>query len=451
MKKKLFYSKFISYLFFIVGAVNFGNAQETIPITLGEVLQQCGANNATIKTYEARFLRAEAQREKDKEWWLPGLFVGAQTHQLMGAAMNGNGNFFLDVNRNNLWLGLGVNANIDVASGLFQKKVSNYKIRSIAGQSIAVKNQILLESVHAYYDLLRTKMELQVYDFLLAHSDTILEQMKIQQEAGLRYESDILMTKSNKAHLEIKALNARKNLSKSSSKLVHLLKLKNEVLLISGDSTLVPMPTEIKEYSDTSFYSRTELGALKMEIKSLEWERKIHTTGLFIPDLNINANGGYFGRVNGQVSPMDPISNTDSKQLYPTSIYQFSLGWNLPLGSLFYKGDRKKIDADIRIKEMEIDAFKEVAKEEIRNANTELSIGQIQMEIAKDAIDLSAKALGQATERQKLGIAKPFEIFQAQEFFVNAQLDYLKTVCDYNKAYFSLQVAEGSILGINNK
>ena len=100
---------------------------------------------------------------------------------------------------------------------------------------------------------------------------------------------------------------------------------------------------------------------------------------------------------------------------------------------------------------MEIDAFKDVAREEIRNAHTELRIGRLQMEIAKEAIDLSAKALRQATERQKLGIAKPFEIFQAQEFFVNAQLDYLKTVCDYNKAYFSLQVAEGSNIEIKNK
>ncbi|MEJ6588660.1 MAG: TolC family protein [Crocinitomicaceae bacterium] len=450
MKQKLYYPKFISYLF-VVFTMNFVHAQEVLSITLGEVLQQCGANNATIKTYEAKVLRAEAQLIKDKEWWLPGVFAGAQTHQLMGVAMNGNGNFFIDVNRNNLLLGLGINANIDIASGLFQKKVSAYKILSIARESIAARNHILLESVHAYYDLLRTQMELQVYDFLLTHSDTIINQMKIHQEAGLRYESDILMTRSNKSHLEINALNTRKELSKSSSKLVHLLRLNHDVLLISGDSTLVPLLDEIIEYSDTAFYGRAELWALKMDIKSMVWERKIHTTGLFIPDLNINANGGYFGRVNGQVSPMDPVSNPDPNQLYPTSIFQFSLGWSLPLGSLFYKGDRKKIDADIRVKEMEIDAFKDVAREEIRNAHTELRIGRLQMEIAKEAIDLSAKALRQATERQKLGIAKPFEIFQAQEFFVNAQLDYLKTVCDYNKAYFSLQVAEGSNIEIKNK
>ena len=65
MKQKLYYPKFISYLF-VVFTMNFVHAQEVLSITLGEVLQQCGANNATIKTYEAKVLRAEAQLIKDR-------------------------------------------------------------------------------------------------------------------------------------------------------------------------------------------------------------------------------------------------------------------------------------------------------------------------------------------------------------------------------------------------
>ena len=185
-----------------------------------------------------------------------------------------------------------------------------------------------------------------------------------------------------------------------------------------------------------------------MDIKALESERKIHTTGLLIPAVNFNANGGYFGRINGQVSPMDPVANPSTNQLYPTGLYQFSLGWNLPLGSLIYKGDRKKIDAKLLSKNLEIEVFKEEAKEEIRNAKSDMAIGIQQLKFSKESVRLSSKALSQSGQRQKLGIAQAFEMFQAQEFFVNAQLAYLQTVCDYNKAYFSLQVAEGLLLGI---
>jgi len=69
-----------------------------------------------------------------------------------------------------------------------------------------------------------------------------------------------------------------------------------------------------------------------------------------------------------------------------------------------------------------------------------------QIEIAKEALDFTTEALNQSIERQKIGTAKPFEVFQAQQFFLQAQLDYLKAVSAYNKAQYALKVAEGENL-----
>ena len=49
-------------------------SQEYTAIGLKDVLTQCGANNATIKLYNSKIEIAEAQLQKDKEWWLPGIF-----------------------------------------------------------------------------------------------------------------------------------------------------------------------------------------------------------------------------------------------------------------------------------------------------------------------------------------------------------------------------------------
>lgn len=54
--------------------------------------------------------------------------------------------------------------------------------------------------------------------------------------------------------------------------------------------------------------------------------------------------------------------------------------------------------------------------------------------------------LSQSIERQKLGTVKPFEVFQSQQFYLQAQIDYLQAVADYNKAQFALRVAQGEIL-----
>ncbi|NCP84466.1 MAG: hypothetical protein GW823_06125, partial [Bacteroidetes bacterium] len=100
----------ISFVFLLIVAnTNQLIAQDTIPINLEKVLELGGADNLTIKEYKERQELSLAELSKAKEWWLPEIYAGAQTHQLWGAAMNTDGRFFLDVNRQNLWGGLGLN------------------------------------------------------------------------------------------------------------------------------------------------------------------------------------------------------------------------------------------------------------------------------------------------------------------------------------------------------
>ena len=68
------------------------------------------------------------------------------------------------------------------------------------------------------------------------------------------------------------------------------------------------------------------------------------------------------------------------------------------------------------------------------------------MTIAKQALQSSTEALTQSIDRQKLGTAKPFEVFQAQQFLSQSQTDYLKAVSEYNKAQYALSVAMGNTL-----
>ncbi len=80
-------------------------------------------------------------------------------------------------------------------------------------------------------------------------------------------------------------------------------------------------------------------------------------------------------------------------------------------------------------------------------ANTGLEFAGQQMEIAKQALQISTEARSQKSiEHQKLQTAKPFEVFQAQQFLLQGQVDYLNTVCSNNKAQVELKVAKGTLL-----
>jgi outer membrane protein TolC len=444
--KKIRFLLFV--LFLIIANTNQLTAQDTVSINLEKVLGLGGADNLTIKEYKERQKLSLAELAKAKEWWLPELYAGAQTQQLWGAAMNADGRFFLDVNRQNLWGGLGLNANWDFADGIYNAKSANLRSQASQYMTQAERNQQLLKMIDAYYNLMTAQLNYDAYQKLVVQSDRIIQQIQIQVEGGLRYESELLLAKSNKNHLQVEMLNAKKAYNNASASLKKLLNIEQNVKLVSVDESLLPLDftVELEVLEDSAYLNRAETKANELQFQALEAERKKYTTGLLIPELNIGTYASQFGRINGDVSPMFPAQYPETQQLYPTQALNVSFMWKIPLGALTYQGDKKSFDSKIRLNEIEADQIKVQVNEEIANASSDVQLGKEQIGTAKEGLDLTTEALSQSIERQKLGTAVPFEVFQAQQFFLQAQLDYLKSISAYNKAQYGLKVAKGEDL-----
>lgn len=420
----------------LAGAAFTTNAQKTFPVNLETVLKLAGANNLTIQEYQLKYQQALAEQSKAKEWWLPNIYFGASTHYLNGAAMNTDGQIFTDVNRSNLWTGLGIEAEIDFSKGFYSSLAAKQKAEAMQYQSTAEKNKMILQAVQAYFDLQAEQLKYFFLQQLVNQSDTLSQQIKIKVDAGLLCQSDYLMSQSNYNHLKISMLQTKVEWQKKSALLANLLDLENNISLVSADTSLIPLKL-IEQKNDTANYQngfekRPEYLGLNSELQSFQTLRKTANQGLLIPKLRAGFDNGAFGAYT------TPLYNT----------YQFnaSLLWNLPLGRFTYKGDLKKYDTQILIQQNELEQFKNQYQQEISIANSELQIAEEQVKIAKDALQSSTEALNQSIERQKLGTAKPFEVFQAQQFFLQAQTDYVNAVKEYNKAQYALYVAMGNNL-----
>ncbi len=432
---KKYFSIVVASIILLI-ATNPTNAQQPFAVNLETVLKLAGANNLTVQEYQLKYQQALAEQSKAKEWWLPNIYFGASTHYLNGAAMNTDGKIFTDVNRNNLWTGLGIGAEMDFSKGFYSSFAAKQKAEAMNYQSTAEKNKAILQAVQAYFDLQAEQLKYFFLQQLVSQSDTLSQQIKIKMDAGLLYQSDYLMAQSNYNHLKISMLQTKIEWQKKSALLVNLLNLENNISLVSADTSLIPLKL-IQQNTDTTLYKngfekRPEFLGLNVELQSFQTLRKTSNQGLLIPKLRVGFDNGGFGAYT------TPLYNT----------YQFnaSLFWNLPLGRLTYKGDLRKYDSQILIQQNEIEQFKNQYQQEISIANSQLQIAEEQMTIAKQAIQSSTEALNQSMERQKLGTAKSFEVFQAQQFFLQVQVDYLKTISEYNKAQFALKVAMGEIL-----
>ena len=426
----------IALLMLLFANIKILSQNKIYPINLETVLELSGAKNLTIKEYNLRYQESLADKTKADEWWLPSIYFGATSHYLNGAAMNTDGSILHPLERNNLWAGLGLFIDWDLSKGIFSTLAAEQRAEALQYRSQAQRNEQILKAVEAYFDLQVEQMKFSAIQQLVLQADSLARQIRIQVDTGLRYQSEYLLAQSNYSHLKISLFQTKADWKKKSAELRNILNLEVDALLLSSDSVLVPIHLD-ENYLDTlaqsSFYqNRPEYLDLQSGLYSLHTQRKTVTAGVFIPSLQIGTDDGIFGKVQ---SPY-----------YNTYRLNAALVWQIPLGRFTYEGDLKQFDAKILIQQNELEQFKNQALQELTQTDAQLEASKEQMKLAEEALKLAAEALSQSIERQKLGTAFPFEVFQAQQFYLQAQFDYLNSVSDYNKAQFAVKVALGETL-----
>jgi len=441
---------FIFGMGLIIAFQNLFAQQNTLPINLEKVLRMGGANNLTIQQYKKKQDIALAELAESREWWLPDFYAGLRTNQLCGASMNSNGRFFLDVTAANLWGGMGLNANWDPGTAIYMVKSNKLKVQSAHFESIAERNKSLLDLIDVYFEFLKSQLNYKAYERLAEQSEIISQQIEIQVQSGLRFNSEALLAKSELNHLKIEMLRSKMNYLNRSAEMLALLDLDPSIQLISTDSTIVPIdlnpPNQRGIDPDSSFLLRPEYRQISLNKEALIQERKTQTVGLFIPDFGFNTYGSYYGGLFSPVEPMQPLQYPETQTLYPTGSFNVYLMWRIPLGRIFYAGKLKKYNDQIMLKDLKLRETKNLVNKEIKTSKQTISNAREQMEIAKEGKGFAQAALEQSIQRQEIGTVRPFEILQAQEIFIRSQLDFIEAVSSYNTAQFRLKVALGENL-----
>lgn len=433
--KNRYFNIGLGLLLLIISNIACGQ-QNIQAINLETVLMLGGANNLTIKRHKFMQELAIAELEKAKEWWLPDIYAGTAINKLWGTTMNSDGRFYTDVNSQNFWAGIGFNASWDFGKGIFKVKSENLQAQATQYFTDAQRNKTLMEIIEVYYDFLSAQLYYNAYAQLVGYSEIITHQLGIQVEAGIRYESDLLLSQSNQNHLKVEMLQAKMNFTKKSAALVKLLNLAPKVKLVSTDSLIAPLnlvdQMQDAKLNNLIYNDRPEFKAGQLILKSLQAEKRTTTTGLWLPDLNLGTYTSMFGNV---FSP-----------LYPTSTINASLMWKIPLGRFTHGGELAQFNAKISIQKTEIEEIKAMVNEELISSRETMYIAHEQMKIAMEGGKQAKKALMQGMERQRLGTVLPFEILQTQEVYLKSRLDYLNAVSNYNKAQYKLFIALGNDL-----
>lgn len=436
-----------------------GQVNDTVPdltagfqsyrIDLETVLKLAGANNLTIKEFKTKQHLATVDEKIAREWLIPELFIGASLHNLNGSAMNSDGKFFRGVDRNSLWAGAGIGLNWIPGDGIY--KVLAAKQNTIAFSYLlqAKKNEAILKAILIFYDLQEKQAEYETLTNLLKYTDRISRQLKIQVDIGQRYRSEYLLARSNYFNTWVALQEVIKNIHSISAELTEVLTIEDEdVLLLSSTNDVVPAELLDEqmittELFDTAYSRRPELKYHQYLIEAQKFDQKRLTKGLLLPQLNLSLTDGRVGPFNG----VPNNSPTDFTNRYENTFKFYAVvGWSIPLDVLISGGQRKKADALIQLYQNRQHQQKILIKKEISQALSDYRESKNQLQMAKESSQFAEEALEQSTERQKLGMAKPFEVFQAQEIYLKTMISYQSVVKNYNKAQYRLYVAMGNDL-----
>jgi len=423
--------KLLNLLFLVLVFAFSISAQSDIYLSLDELISRTKKDNLSIKRGQINVDLANAEVQKSKEWWLPNVFLGTTFHHLDGRALNSDGRFFADVDRQSRWYGGELNVDLDIGKGIYNSKAKKLKAQQAVLENEASENMVVLNAISTYYDLLRVSAEKKLYEELKDNKESLIIQLEAQVNIGLRLDSELLLAKSKASRLNVKIIELNQQYRHAMANMALALNISDAANLFIDLNDLKKLDlVNANESNDSNITNHPLYKSLEFKARAEEKTAKAITQGLLIPKVGIRYSYGPFG--------LDFSDNQVTRGL------QGYLGWDLPLGQLFYAGDSKISKAKSKLIQVELDIQKETLSHRISEYKSQLIDAEEMISLTERGKVYAEQALEKTNQRQAEGLGNLYEILLAEEEYRESQLQYYDAVINYNVLQYKLMDALGN-------
>jgi outer membrane protein TolC len=432
---------------------------EAQPIDLTSALQLAGVQNPALNIARTRITEAAALRQLAAAYFLPSINPGFNFDTHSGVLQQSNGNI-LSLNRSAVYVGAGANAvaagtvNIpgvylyeNIGLGAFNYLASKQVVRQREFESLAVRNQVLLQVTLAYSELLRAEGRLAAQTQARDEARVIarLTRSFAETQQGRAADANRAATDLARREADIKAAEAE--ILTASAQLCRVLNLDPSIRLHPIDAFVVPQPIvpdpiPVAELIATGMLNRPELAAQRAAIQaaflSLEGAKVLP----FSPTVLVGFSAGGFGGGSNLVRPIFG-GFSGREDLDPIAYWTIQ---NLGVGNL---GMIKVAKAQLRIAEFHQIELLNIVRSQIAEAYAHAHARYAQIGTYEDAVRagylsyhedlIRIRAMGGPEEHNVL----PIELLNSFLLLADARVAYVDAIVDYNRAQFELWVALG--------
>lgn len=300
------------------------------------------------------------------------------------------------------------------------------------------REEIILNTATNYYQLLRNKVEVDIYKTNLIDRKAQYDLTKARYTVGVGTKFDVYRAEAELAKAKQQYITAFNTIRISQAKLANIMGIDILIPIYPADNmvvekSLLDCPIEnLVEYAKSS---RKDLEAERKRIEALKAAR----TGLyteFIPDININYAYASYG--------------TARAGLYPSNALTLSV--SAPLGKNLGAGTITQVKAEtenIKAAQMALTQKTRDIEESVITSNQNSLSAKERVEASKTEVFASGKSLESSIKLMNAGISTFLDVIQAQGLKVNSQVGLAENITDYNIAQVQLLFDSG-IISIDN-
>lgn len=395
--------------------------------TLDSCINYAIEHNIDVRNRQIEKISAELDIIEAKDKFLPSVNASASQSFNFGRGLTSE-NTYADRNTKNFqW---GVNMDLPVFQGLSairQLKLSKINLRSMLLQLEAAKDNVTLNVISQYLQVLYSKEMLKTAHEQVELSEYELSRQKALAEAGKIAEVDVLQAESQLAADRLTLTDNESNLTIAMLDLVQMLQLPT----IEGfdikpiDDNVIALLSPEKVYK-TALISNNRIKAAENEIESAKASISLAKTG-YIPKLSLNAGigSGYYN-----------ISGTENvpfhRQMRDNLNKSIGFSLSIPIFNAFStrnsvrKARIRETTAQLQLYDTQTSLYKEIQQAYYRAK----AAGEKYATSTKTE-DISRLSFLAMKEKYELGRSNPTEFEQAKTSYNKTTIERIQARYEY--------------------
>ena len=419
--------KYICTALFLIGTLNsFAQKKWSLKECVDHVIE----NNISVKQVKNNLLINDQDTKATKGQFLPGASLGLSQRLSLGPLEVFPGSF---IDRTLHSSNLGFNISQTVFNGFRNLNVYKQSLINREASELElsrIKDDVSLNVVNAYLNVLFNKENLQTAKTQVNFSKNQIEQVTALVEAGVQPQASTYDAEATLSSDEQRLTVAQNNYDLALLSLSQLLQLPYQGFQISIIS--IPSPSEALMYPDIApvlafaLSNRTEIKIAEKNREAAELSTQIANSGYY-PSVSLG-----YGFNSGAVFSNLSNDNSFFQQINDNKGHAFNLNISIPLFSRF---QNKTAVAKSKIQEdnakLNLDQTKLELESNIQRAFTDAQAALKTFIATKKSLEARQLSFNNARERYDIGALNAFDLEQNRVQLINAEASLINAKFDF--------------------